>query len=138
MMGRSEADATSRGRAWLVGAAVVEHRVAEDLEACGLQRRDAPLQRIFAAVRAVQVVQVPRPAISTAGVSCVPIAQTALTLKSPRKHAGLSMVVAEALCVVTAGNAAAMTGKSADVRFQHLGSAAAHPARATAQVYCRI
>ena len=87
MMGRSRLMQPATRLA--VGAAVVEHRVAEDLEACGLQRRDAPLQRIFAAVRAVQVVQVPRPAISTAGVSCVPIAQTRF-IKSPRKHAGLS------------------------------------------------
>ena len=67
-MARTEL-AKSRPRL-LVGAAVVEHRVAEDLEAGGLQRRDAPLQRVLAAVRAVQVIQVPRPATSTARITC--------------------------------------------------------------------
>ena len=45
-----------------MGAAVVEHGVAEDLEAGALQCRDAPPKRVLAAVRAVEVIQVPRPA----------------------------------------------------------------------------
>jgi len=85
VMGRSRLVRTATRLA--VGAAVVEHCVAEDLEAGGLQRRDAPLQRVLAAVRAVQVVQVPRPAISTARVRCL-IDRQQRFMKSPCTHAG--------------------------------------------------
>jgi len=83
-----------------VGAAVVEHRVAEDLEAGGLQRRNAVLERVLAAVGAVQVVQVPRPAISTARVWYVQLDET-LHQVIATQACRVEVVLAEAMRAVT-------------------------------------